>query len=54
MLLLLILACLVVGIGLVATARRYPAQASRLERVGGGLVVIGLIGLGFALASRGG
>lgn len=50
--LIVILACLGAGVGLVATAPRYPARAGRMEKAGGMLVVTGLIGLGFLLASR--
>ena len=51
MLLLFTVACLLVGIGLVTTAQRRSAQTNRLEKVGGMLVVAGLIGLGTVLAN---
>ena len=50
--LILVLVSLVTGVYLVAAARPQPRQAERLDRIGGALVVLGLIGLGFILASR--
>lgn len=44
-------ACLVVGIGFVATAQRRSALTRRSEKVGGMLIVVGLIGLGIVLAN---
>ena len=52
MLIVPVLACLVFGVALVATARRRLDQTTRLEKIGGMLLVVGLIGLGFMLASR--
>ena len=50
--LILVLVSLVTGVYLVAAARPQPRQAERLDRIGGALVVLGLIGLDFILASR--
>lgn len=45
---------LVGGVGLVAAARRPGAHAEALERLGGFLLVSGLLALGFELARAGG
>ncbi len=38
------------GIGLVAAAQRFGAHAAMFERLGGLMLVSGLLGLGFELA----
>ena len=42
------------GIGLVALARLVPSHAALLEWLGGLLLVVGLVALGFGLAQHGG
>ncbi len=44
----------IIGVGLVALARRAPTHASALEWLGGLLLVVSLVGLGFGLARHGG
>lgn len=42
------------GVGLVAAAQRPGAHGSLMERLGGLMLVSGLVGLGFALARAAG
>jgi hypothetical protein len=49
MFLVVILPCLF-GVGLVAAAQRRGVHAGCLRLIGGGLIVVGLVGLGFLLA----
>lgn len=48
--LMVVQACLVLGVGLVACGLRPSPLAGLFEKLGGMLVVIGLIGLGVLLA----
>ena len=42
------------GVGLVAAAQRPGSHAAMLERLGGLMLVLGLLGLGFQMAHAGG
>ena len=49
-----IITTLLGGLGLVATAQRHPDRRDRFEWLGGMLLVVSLVGLGFNLAQASG
>ena len=54
MLLAILIMTFITGVSLVALARRAASHAALLEWLGGLLLVVGLVALGFGLAHSGG